>query len=76
MLKFAKYLPEFGWDPVILTVEEGEFPEVDHSLARDIAHDLKVYRVKSIEFYDLFRKLTGKRKNAKIETFELYIYNK
>ena len=25
VLKFVKYLPEFGWRPVVLTVEDGDF---------------------------------------------------
>ncbi len=71
VLKFAKYLPDFGWHPVILTVLDGEYPAIDHSLVTEIPSDLEVYKVKSIEFFDLFRKLTGKGKGEKIETFEL-----
>ncbi len=26
-LKFAKYLPEFGWEPIVLTAREGAYPE-------------------------------------------------
>lgn len=40
-LKFAKYLPEFGWDPVILTVKVGPA-----ELCRDLCYssDIRVYR--------------------------------
>jgi len=36
VLKFAKYLPEFGWKPVILTVELGNYPAIDESLWAEI----------------------------------------
>ncbi|MHB9041308.1 MAG: glycosyl transferase family 1, partial [Melioribacteraceae bacterium] len=28
-LKFAKYLREFGWEPVICTAENAEYPVLD-----------------------------------------------
>jgi hypothetical protein len=33
-LKFSKYLPEFGWEPIILTVdpEYAAYPVTDYSL--------------------------------------------
>ena len=37
MLKFAKYLPEFGWTPLVLTVrEDAAFPVRDESLLKEI----------------------------------------
>ena len=32
VLKFCKYLSGFGWNPIVLTVEDGEFPAIDLSL--------------------------------------------
>ena len=29
ILKFCKYLPDFGWEPIVLTVKHGEFPSID-----------------------------------------------
>lgn len=71
ILKFAKYLPNFGWEPVILTVKDGEYPETDESLMKDIRSDLKVYRVPTIEFFNLFKIISGKKKSGKIATYEL-----
>ena len=71
VLKFAKYLPQFGWDPVILTVKDGEYPALDDALEKEVDKQLEVYRISSLEFFDLFRKLTGRKKNEKIETYEL-----
>jgi hypothetical protein len=48
-LKFAKYLPEFGWRPIILTVKN--FPEtsLDQSLLKDLPESAKIYRAHSFE---------------------------
>lgn len=47
-LKFAKYLPENGWQPVILTHEGDNFYALDESLSEELeAMDLPVYRTKA-----------------------------
>lgn len=44
--KLAKYLPIYGWMPVILTVPINEYNyEPDESLLEDLPNDLKIYRV-------------------------------
>ena len=40
-LKFTKYLPEFGWQPVIYTPENPEAPVDDPSLLEDIHPETK-----------------------------------
>jgi len=35
--KFAKYLPEFGWAPIVLTVKEHLYPATDPSRSKDAA---------------------------------------
>lgn len=59
VLKFAKYLPEFGWQPIILTVKKGEYPAIDETLADDIPENCKVYKTKSLEPNFLYKKFTG-----------------
>ncbi|MBN1561078.1 glycosyltransferase family 4 protein [candidate division KSB1 bacterium] len=70
-LKFAKYLPAFGWRPIILTVENGEYPAIDETLFRDISASLVVRKTSSLEPYALYRALTGKKSTDKITTFVL-----
>ena len=41
-LKFAKYLRNFGWEPVIYTPENPEYPEADESLFKDIPTGIEV----------------------------------
>ncbi|MCH7658977.1 MAG: hypothetical protein IIB05_11755, partial [Bacteroidetes bacterium] len=66
MLKFVKYLPEFGIKPHILTVKNGDFPAIDESLADEIPGGLIVKKIKGWEPYGLFRFLTGRKKDEKI----------
>ena len=57
-LKFAKYLPEFGWEPVILTVdpEFAAYPVIDDSLADDLPLNIKVHRTRSIDYFSIYKK--------------------
>ncbi|HET6348991.1 MAG TPA: glycosyltransferase [Candidatus Krumholzibacteria bacterium] len=48
-LKFIKYLPEFGWQPVVLTVSNGKFPVYDESLMALIPDGVEVHRCASWE---------------------------
>lgn len=56
-LKFAKYLPEFGWDPVIFTPENPDFDIQDHSLLDEIPSSIEIMKFPIWEPYGLFRKL-------------------
>ena len=47
-LKFTKYLPELGWEPIIYTPENPEAPARDSSLLKEIHPDLQV--IKKLEF--------------------------
>lgn len=67
VLKFVKYLPAFGWQPVVLTVENGDFPARDESLLREIPSSTPVYRTRIFEPYALYRKLTGRSAGAPID---------
>jgi glycosyltransferase involved in cell wall biosynthesis len=56
-LKFAKYLPEFGWEPVIFTPENPDFDLKDESLINEINPKLEVIKFPIWEPYGVFRKL-------------------
>ncbi len=60
-LKFVKYLQEFGWQPVVLTVQNADYPAVDESLLAEIPQDTPVYRSKIAEPYAIYRRLTGQK---------------
>lgn len=68
VLKFAKYLPEFGWQPIILTVKNGEYPAYDESLQKDIPDSCKVYKTPALEPFSLHKKFTGMAEDERIPT--------
>lgn len=67
VLKFVKYLPLYGWEPIVLTVKDGDFPARDESLLKEIPDNIKVYRTHIFEPYNLYRKLTGRSKSSAID---------
>lgn len=67
VLKFVKYLPSFGWKPIVLTVEDGDFPARDESLLKEVPADIDVHRTDIFEPYGLYRKLTGKPGNTAVD---------
>ncbi len=58
-MKFAKYLPEFGWQPIILTVSNPSLYEADDSLLKELPDDLPVYRALDVSIRSLLGKKTG-----------------
>ena len=65
-LKFVKYLPEFGWEPVVLTVSNGKTPVYDESLMKLIPAGVEVHRVPSWEA--LNEGLDGKKPRSQGKT--------
>ena len=65
-VKFAKYLREFGWEPVIYTPENPEAPALDHTLENDLPDNLEVIKTHIVEPYSLYKKFTGQDKNSRI----------
>jgi glycosyltransferase involved in cell wall biosynthesis len=64
-LKFVKYLPEFGWTPVVYTAENPETPAIDESLMKDVPDGLEVHRQPIWEPLDAYRKFTGRKAGEK-----------
>lgn len=60
-LKWSKYLPGLGWEPVVLTVNPGHatYPQRDESLLVEVPPSLEVVRTKSIEPLRLYGKIAG-----------------
>jgi glycosyltransferase involved in cell wall biosynthesis len=61
VLKHITYLRDFGWKPVVLTVENGEFPARDESLLKKIPRDVVVERAPIVEPYTMYRKFMGRK---------------
>jgi hypothetical protein len=46
-LKLIRYLPDYGWQPTVLTTSEGDYPVLDSSLCKKIPNTIKVIRTKT-----------------------------
>lgn len=69
-LKFAKYLPEFGIEPIIYTPENPSYPIIDESLLNEVSPDLEIVKTKIWEPYQIAEKLNPKSKQYKAGQFE------
>lgn len=65
-LKFIKYLSSFGWEPVVYTVENGEFPEYDESLLKEIPSNIKIIKRPIFEPFALYKAFIGQKKDYKL----------
>jgi glycosyltransferase involved in cell wall biosynthesis len=57
-LKFSKYLPESGWDPIILTVDPtyATYPVTDYSLTEDLPSSVRVFTTPATNYFDIYKK--------------------
>ncbi len=55
-VKFAKYLPQEGWQPVIYTPENPEQLAVDESLAAEVPAEAEVIKTHIVEPYEIYKK--------------------
>lgn len=65
-LKMSKFLPEYGWDPIIYTAENGEAPAIDQSLLKDIHPNIVVIKKKIWEPYSVYKMFTGRKKDERM----------
>ncbi|MDW3211482.1 MAG: glycosyltransferase [Reichenbachiella sp.] len=64
-LKFVKYLPQFGWEPIVFTPENPEFDLKDPSLSKDVSSVLEVLRFPIWEPFGIYKKLFKKKEKLK-----------
>ncbi len=62
-LKFAKYLRDFGWEPVVYAPQNATYPYVDESNVKDIPEGITILKKPIREPFNLFKKLSGRKKN-------------
>ncbi len=55
-LKFAKFLPETGWEPVILTVDPdyAAYPAFDSSLEKEVQENVSVHKTPAIDWFRIY----------------------
>ena len=64
-VKFAKYLPSEGWQPVIYTPENPEQLAVDHSLEAEIPEGTEIVKTHITEPYELYKKFLKRSGHSK-----------
>lgn len=64
--KFCKYLPHFGWEPVVLTVKKGNYISIDRSFEKDVQHIQNVYKARSVEPHSILQGATVGGGNANL----------
>jgi len=57
-LKFSGYLPVFGWEPVILTVNPAyaTYPAIDNTLTGEISENLRIVSTKATDWFRIYRR--------------------
>lgn len=70
-LKFAKYLPDFGWKPVIYTPENPSYPLMDDTLLKDIPKDIETVKTKIWEPYRIAEFFGKSNKKFKAGQFDV-----
>jgi len=66
-LKFVKYLREFGWEPVVFTAENASYQFLDYTNEKDIPEGLEIHKVPIFEPINIFKKLSGRKKNQPLQ---------
>lgn len=64
-VKFAKYLPSEGWQPVIYTPENPEQLAIDHSLEAEVPAEAEILKTRITEPYALYRKFLRRSGHGK-----------
>ena len=67
-VKFAKYLPAEGWQPVIYTPDNPELSSVDKTLLADIPSEAEIIRRPIFEPYGIYRRIMGSKASTDMQT--------
>ena len=65
-LKFAKYLSQLGWTPVIYTAENAHYPTLDATNEKDIPANAEILKGKIWEPYHIYKFITGQKQDANV----------
>lgn len=60
-LKMTKYLPQYGWKPVVFTPQNPDFELKDDSLLNDVLFEADVLKIPIWEPFGVYKKLMGKK---------------
>lgn len=74
-LKYIKYLPRFGWNPIVLTVNKDpkNLEYTASSIQEDFLAKVPIYRSSVLEPYSIYRSFGGKQKQGSRQSSILHI---
>lgn len=67
-LKMSKYLPEYGWQPVVYTPKDPEVVADDPELLKQVRADVEVVKRPITEPFSLYKRFTGRAQHEKVQT--------
>ncbi|MCD6201279.1 MAG: hypothetical protein J7K46_05660 [Bacteroidales bacterium] len=62
-LKFAKYLRQYGWEPVIYTAKNALYSYYDKNGYKDVPDNLEVLKNRIIEPFGFYKWISGRKKS-------------
>lgn len=67
-LKFVKYLPDYGWEATILTVDPqyAAYSDLDPTMQLDVPEQMRIIKTKARDPYALYSRLMGRRKKDSV----------
>ena len=65
-LKIAKYLRDFGWEPIVYTPLNADYAIIDNDYFKDVPENIKHIQGSIWEPFKLFKLLSGKKKDDKL----------
>ena len=68
-VKFAKYLPSFGWQPVVYTPSNPQMSSTDFSLEKEIPSEAEIIKTEIFEPYGIYGMLAGRNSGTDMKDF-------
>lgn len=68
-VKFSKYLPSYGWQPIVYTPENPQISTIDKTLIKEISPQTKIIKQPIFEPYGIYSSLMGKKASTDIKKF-------
>ncbi len=65
-LKFCKFMPEYGWEPVVYAPENAQYPEIDENLKDQVPKGITIIKRPILEPFGLYKKFVGIKKEEKL----------
>ena len=69
-LKIVKYLRNYGWEPVVYVPANASYDYHDPSNQKDVPPDLEIIKGTILEPFNIFRKISGRKKNEPLENLQ------